>query len=60
MFGFTVMRRDVGAGHPQNHSMSGEERSRGGIVELMIVVTLNNFDGTAKLCGDKGEKNLTM
>jgi hypothetical protein len=37
--------------------MNGEECSRGGIVELTAVVTLNNFDGAAKLCGDKGKKN---
>jgi hypothetical protein len=36
--------------------MNGEECSRGGIVELTAVVTLNNFDGAAKLCGDKGKK----
>jgi hypothetical protein len=30
--GFTVLRRGVGTGHPQNHLMSGEECSRGGIV----------------------------
>jgi hypothetical protein len=54
--GFTVLRRVVGAGYPQNHPMSGKECLRGGIVELTIVVALNNFDGAAKLCGDKGKK----
>jgi hypothetical protein len=52
---FTVLWRSVGAGHPQNHPMSGEECSRGGIVELLAVVALDRFDGAAKLCGDKGE-----
>jgi hypothetical protein len=52
--GFTVLRRAVGAGHPQNHPMSGEECSRGGVIELTVVVALNNFDGAAKLCRDKG------
>jgi hypothetical protein len=47
--GFTVLRRGVGAGHPQNHPMSGGERSRGGVVELTTVVALNNFDGASKL-----------
>jgi hypothetical protein len=28
----------------------------GGVVELTAVVSLNSFDGGAKLCGDKGEK----
>jgi hypothetical protein len=54
--GFTVLWRSVGVGHPQNHPMSGEECSRGGVVELPVVVALDGFDGAAKLCGDKGEK----
>jgi hypothetical protein len=53
---FIVLRRSVWARHPQNHPMSGEECSRGGIDELTAVVALNNFDGAAKLCGDKSEK----
>jgi hypothetical protein len=32
--------------------MSGEECSRGGVVKLTTIVTLNNFDGVAKVCGD--------
>jgi hypothetical protein len=36
--GFTILWRGVGAGHPQNHTMSGEECSRGGIVELTTIV----------------------
>jgi hypothetical protein len=52
---FTVLRRSVGEGHPQNHPMSGEECSRADIIELTAVVALNSFDGAAKLCGDKGE-----
>jgi hypothetical protein len=54
--GFTVLRRSVGAGYPQNHPMSGEECLRGGIVKLPVVVALDSFDGAAKLCGDKGKK----
>jgi hypothetical protein len=37
--------------------MSGKECSRGGVIKLTVVVTLNSFDGAVKLCGDKGEKN---
>jgi hypothetical protein len=54
--GFTILRRSVGTGHPQNHPMSGEECSRGGVVELPVVVTLDRFDGVVKLYGDKCEK----
>jgi hypothetical protein len=50
---FTVVRRSVGAGHPQNHPMGGEECSNSRINELTAIVALNNFDGAAKLCGDK-------
>jgi hypothetical protein len=57
--GFTVLWGGVGVGHPQNQPMSDDECSRGDIVELTTVVTLNSFDGAAKLCGDKGKKNLT-
>jgi hypothetical protein len=35
--------------------MSGEECSRGGVVELTTIVALNSFDGAAKLCRDRGE-----
>jgi hypothetical protein len=36
--------------------MSDEECSSGSIVELTTVFALDNFDGTTKLFGDKGEK----
>jgi hypothetical protein len=54
--GFTVLRRSVGAGHLQNHPISGEECSRGGVVEHTTIVALDSFDGAAKLCEDKDEK----
>jgi hypothetical protein len=49
MLGFTILWRSVGAGHPQNHPISGEECSRGDVVELMAVIALKSFDGAAKL-----------
>jgi hypothetical protein len=33
----------------------GKECMGGGIVELMTIVTLDDFDGVAKLHGNKGE-----
>jgi hypothetical protein len=36
--------------------MSGEECSKGGVVKLPTIVTLDSFDGEVKLCGDKGKK----
>jgi hypothetical protein len=53
--GFTVLRRGVWAGHLQDDPTGGNECTGGGIIELTIVVTLDNFDGVAKLCGNKGD-----
>jgi hypothetical protein len=47
--GFTVLWRGVWTGHPQDDTIGGKECTGGGIVELMVVVTLDGFDG--------GEKN---
>jgi hypothetical protein len=54
--GFTVLRRTVGTRHLQKYSFGGEECARGGIVELMTIITLDDFDGAAKLCGDISDK----
>jgi hypothetical protein len=54
--GFTVLRRGVWAGHPQDDTIEGKECTGGGIIELMTVVTLDNLDGVAKLHGNKGKK----
>jgi hypothetical protein len=51
---FTVLRRSVWIIHPQNHPISGEECTRGGIVELTAIDTLDDFDDATKLCGDVG------
>jgi hypothetical protein len=53
---FTILWRSVWTRYPQNHTISGKERSGGGIVELMFIVTLDNFDGATKLCGDISEE----
>jgi hypothetical protein len=50
--GFTIMRRSVWTRHPQNHPFGGEECMRGGVVKLMTIVALDDFDGVPKLCGD--------
>jgi hypothetical protein len=34
----------------------GEECAREGVIELMTIVALYDFDGVAKLCGDISEK----
>jgi hypothetical protein len=55
-FGFTILRRSIGTRHPQKDPFGGEECARGGVIELMAIVTLNGFDGAAKLCRDISEK----
>jgi hypothetical protein len=53
------MWRGVWTEHPQDDPTGGKECTRGGIVELTSIVTLDGFDGVAKLHGNKGKK-LTM
>jgi hypothetical protein len=54
--GFTILWISVWERHPQNHTIGGKEHSEGGIIELTSIVTLDNFDGAVKLCGDISEK----
>jgi hypothetical protein len=54
--GFTILRRGVWAGHPQDDPTGGKECTGGSIVKLTVIVTLDNFDGMAKQCENKGEK----
>jgi hypothetical protein len=49
MLGLIVPRRGVWAGHLQDDSTGGKECTRGSIVELTTVVTLDGFDGATKL-----------
>jgi hypothetical protein len=49
---FTFLRRSVGIRYPQKYPFGGEECARGGVIELSTIVTLDDFDGVAKLCGD--------
>jgi hypothetical protein len=56
MFSFPVLRRAVWTGHLQDDPTRGKECMGGGIVKLTTVVTLDGFDGVAKLRGNKGEK----
>jgi hypothetical protein len=53
---FTVLWRSVGTRHPQKYPFSGEKCAGGGVNELTTIVTLDDFDGVAKLSGDISEK----
>jgi hypothetical protein len=50
-----VLRRSVGTRHPQKYPFGCEECARRGIIELTAIVTLDDFDGATKLCGDISE-----
>jgi hypothetical protein len=54
---FTILRRGLWIGHPQDDPTRGKNHAGGGIVKLTVVVTLDDFDGAAKLCENK-DKNL--
>jgi hypothetical protein len=54
--GFTVLQRSVGTRHPWKYPFGGEECARGTIIKLTAIVALDDFNGTAKLCGDISEK----
>jgi hypothetical protein len=56
MLYFTILRRDVWVGHTQDDPTGGKECTGGGIVKLTIVVTLDYFDGAARLRGKKDKK----
>jgi hypothetical protein len=53
---FTVLQICVWAGYPQDHPIGCKECSRGSIIELMTIITLDDFDGAAKLCGGISKK----
>jgi hypothetical protein len=56
VLGFTILRRSVVTRHPQKYPFGGEECARGCVIELTTIITLDGFDGTAKLCEDINEK----
>jgi hypothetical protein len=53
--GFTVLQRGVWVGHSQDDPTGGKKCTGGVMVELTTVVTLDDFDGAAKLRGNKGD-----
>jgi hypothetical protein len=52
------MCRSAWTRHLQNHPTGGEEYSRGSVVELTTIISLDNFDGVTKLCGDISGKSV--
>ena len=56
MLGLAVLSGSVGARHTELNAVGEEERARGGVVELVPVVTLNGLNGTTKLSGHPGEE----
>jgi hypothetical protein len=56
VFGFTILQRSIWTRHPLKYPFGGEECVRGGVIKLTAIVTLDGFDGAAKLCGDIRKK----
>lgn len=48
-FGFTILRRGVGARHPKVNTIGEKEGASGGVVKLTAVVALNAADVSGKL-----------
>jgi hypothetical protein len=55
-FGSAVLERGVGARETQLDAMGDEEGSRGVVVELMAIITLEGMDRTMELGGDPGKE----
>ena len=54
--GLAVLSGSVGARHTGPNAVGEEERARGGVGELMPVVTLNGLNGMTKLSGHPDEE----
>jgi len=54
--GLAVLRRSVGAGHPQLHTEGQEEGTGRRVVKLSPVVALNTLDGATELRGHPSEE----
>jgi hypothetical protein len=48
---FTILWGSVRTRHPQKHAIGEEEGLSARVVKLMPIITLDSFDGGAKLCG---------
>jgi hypothetical protein len=55
MLSFIILWRGVWTRYPQKYPTDDKECARGGVIKLTIIVALDDFDGTTKLCGDISE-----
>ena len=51
-----VLRGGIRTRHAQLDTMREKEGTGGGVIELPTIVTLDNLDGEAELCGHLSEK----
>ena len=51
-----VLRGGIRARHAQLDTVREKEGTRGGVIELPAIVTLDSLDGEAELCGHPSEK----
>jgi hypothetical protein len=56
VFCLIVLRRSIGARHPQLSAMEEEEGTIRGVVKLPLVVTLDSPDVASKLSGNPSEE----
>ena len=56
MFGFTILRRGVGAGHTKMDALGEEEVTGARVVKLFPIVALDSLDVGAKLGGGMGDE----
>ena len=54
--GLAVLGGGIGARHTQLDTEREEESTRGGVIELTPIVTLDGLDGAAELSGHPGEE----
>jgi len=52
----TVLRGGIRARHAQLDTVREKEGTGSGVIELPTIVTLDNLDGEAKLCGHPSKK----
>jgi hypothetical protein len=56
LFGLAVLRISVRTRESQPNVVGEKERARGGVVELMTVITLKGTNRATELSGDPGEE----
>ena len=51
-----ILSRGIRTRHPEVSDVGEEEDARAAVVKLTPIITLDGFDGDAKLCGHKSKE----